>query len=170
MDGLYRQCCSICVCVALRRSERFIIFYFWLPIRYFPSPKSVLYNSYRLLHHFCCFCTVPEHTLKDHLVAWSHFVSVNRKSFLNFPTAIASRTPRASKPPKCQFLNLELLFVPFALTVGYDRVSNSGFGVISELFFLFFECQSCSPLLNAKSNFPLLKWMHFSSHWFLVFY
>ena len=55
MDGLYIKCCSICVCFALLRSETFIIFYFWLPIRYFPSPKSVVYNSYRFLHHFCCF-------------------------------------------------------------------------------------------------------------------
>ena len=151
MDGLYRQCCSTCVCVALIGSERFFIFYFWLPIGNFWSPKSALCNSYRFLHHFCCCCTVFERTFLAHLVAWSHFVSINRKRFLDFLAALASRTPRASKPPKCQFLNLELLFVPFALTVGHDRVPNSGFGVISEWsFFWSFERPPWSPLCMAR--------------------
>ena len=79
MDGLCIQCPSICVSVALLRSEIFSIFYFWLPIRYFPSPKWVLYNSYRLLRHFCCFVTVFEGTFHRQDVTWSLFVSVNHK-------------------------------------------------------------------------------------------
>ena len=113
----------------------FFIFHFWLPLRNSVKPKSALDNSYRYLHHFYYFCSVFDSTWKHEHITWSHFVSINRKSFLNFPAAIASRTPHASKPLKCHFLNLDLLFIPFALTVGHDRVSNSGFGVISKLFF-----------------------------------
>ena len=86
---------------------------------------------------FAVFARFLEHALRDHLVAWSHFVSINRKNFWDFPAAIASRTLHASKPLKFHFLNLDLLFIPFALTVGHDRVSNSGFGVISEWSFFF---------------------------------
>ena len=171
MDGLYLQFCPICVCFAPIGSERFCIFYFWLPIGNSTSPKWALYNSYRLLHHFRCCCFVFDGTFWGRAVAWSHFVSINRKRFSNFPAAIALRTPRPSKPPKCYLLNLELLFIPFALTVGHDRVPNSGLGVISKLsFFQYFERPPWSRIYMVPRKFHPRGSQFFSSHRFLVFY
>ena len=95
--------------------RHFFSFIFYYRYDIWGPPQWVLYNSYRLLHHFCCFLTVFEGTFHHQDVTWSHFVSVNRNRVFDLSYCYSILNTSCTKTSKMLLVEFGPTFHPVCI-------------------------------------------------------